>query len=918
MSGSKKISFSSEIASGAEISTAISFRLSSDAVSLLQTGQGFAPGAATRDLPAFLDIPPLYVENQTGEPPQPDTLALDNAGASNPDAPSADDTGNGGSTQDGLDPSLSIQQLIANGTFGSNLVDRAAAFLDEHESQASQLLNFFGLNGDKVLGAIDSVLGDAGAWLSKDTVDDPAQLTLTTTTDLASANFIVNVDGSIICNKAPLAGQTTVTIATADSIYGLTDAQKESLQQLTDYLTQSLSKENNGETIAPAVDPALASLLAEASPSTDQSNQPLPFDNTTSGGGTTSGGSSGGGDSSAGGGGSSGGGGGDSGGGGGDSGGGNYNTPQSDQSPIAIPADAVQIPQDTAPQQWLKAVDATINGNGLGPDRYDAVSGPTSDGYSVGAYNTSATGMVDWIFGLSDAELDDIEDDEYDEEGGTTTDKSKGGKDKAKGGKGGHTQHRDRKHVFRRGTAARLRHLRDELRAFEKEHGKEPGILTADGHFTQDGIKAFLAQRPQSAGRDDDGLIKLLTDMSSTSPESKAAVQADLQAAFDPEHTNQDTSFDPALQELMATDLLKIYGEAYKQAHPEANLTDPEQLKQAAGVLMLAMHLGHYPTADEIAADSQNATGIISITNAEITRRSPQAQSGTFDPINQYESRLGNDMLHLDTGMQGRAGRFAYEDTIATDSLIQSRILAAANEGRGDQMWRLIQNGASGPVEGCAASVSAILNGAGVANVNEMTVVGLEQELLRQGWTIDTVARPGDVVVGYGGKSSGHTGIVGTDGTVYDNKSYDADMNVYGQWQQESLDYFENWNTVRFLRPPAHFDTYTFPYGQCTYWAALNHATYFADGASYGNAYQWIDSAHRFGIETTNVPSVGAIVVYKRGNGYDADYGHVAIVTAVSGNTYTVSEMNYDEKGDGKVTTRTIEWPDSHVEGFIP
>ncbi|MBI2812144.1 MAG: CHAP domain-containing protein [Candidatus Melainabacteria bacterium] len=407
--------------------------------------------------------------------------------------------------------------------------------------------------------------------------------------------------------------------------------------------------------------------------------------------------------------------------------------------------------------------------------------------------------------------------------------------------------------------------------------------------------------------------------MSNTSPESKAAVQADLQAAFDPEHTNQDTSFDPALQELMANDQLKIYGDAYKHEHPEADLTDPAQLKQAAGVLMLAMHLGHYPTADEITTDSQNATGIISTTNAEITRRNPtQTTSGSFAPLSQFESRLGNDMMNLHTGMQGRAGKFAYEDTIATDSLLQSRILAAANAGRGDQMWRLIQNGASGPVEGCAASVSAILNGAGVANVNEMTVGGLEQELLRQGWTIDTVARPGDVVVGYGGKSSGHTGIVGTDGTVYDNKSYDDNLNVSGQWQQESLDYFQSWNTVRFLRPPAHFDTYNFPYGQCTYWAAKNHATYFANGADYGNACQWIDSAHKFGIKTTNVPSVGAIVVYRAGNGYDPDYGHVAIVTAVSGNTYTISEMNYDGSGDGKVTTRTIDWPDTHVEGFIP
>ncbi|MBI2812145.1 MAG: hypothetical protein HYX67_15125 [Candidatus Melainabacteria bacterium] len=465
MSGSKKISFSSELAGGAEVPTAISFRLSNDAVNLLQTGQGFAPVTATRDLPAFLDIPPLYA-NQTGEPALPDTPALNDTIAAKPDAPSTDDTGISGTTQSGLDPTLSIQQLIANGTFGSNLTDKAAAFLNEHESQTSQLLNFFGLNGDKILGAIDGVLGDAGAWLSKDTLNDPSQLTLTSTTDLTSANFIINADGSIVCNKAPLTGQNTVTIATADSVYGLTDAQKESLHQLTDYLTKSLSKGNgDGGTLTPAIDPTLATLLAEPSPPTDQSNQSLPFDNATTGGGSsggdnTAGSGTGGGGSSGGGGDSSGGGGGDSSGGGG--GGGNHNTPQSEQSAISIPADAIQIPQDTAPQQWLKAVDATINGNGLGPDRYDAVSGPNSNGYSFGAYNASATSMADWIFGLSDAELDDIEGDEYDDEADTsaTADKSKGNsknKNGTKGGTGTHTRHRDRKHVFRHGTAARLR-----------------------------------------------------------------------------------------------------------------------------------------------------------------------------------------------------------------------------------------------------------------------------------------------------------------------------------------------------------------------------------------------------------------------------------------------------------------------------
>jgi hypothetical protein len=44
------------------------------------------------------------------------------------------------------------------------------------------------------------------------------------------------------------------------------------------------------------------------------------------------------------------------------------------------------------------------------------------------------------------------------------------------------------------------------------------------------------------------------------------------------------------------------------------------------------------------------------------------------------------------------------------------------------------------------------------------------------------------------------------------------------------------------------------------------------------------------------------------GAGYDARDGHVAVVTAVTPTSYTVSEMNY--LGEGVVDARTVPWPD--------
>ena len=102
----------------------------------------------------------------------------------------------------------------------------------------------------------------------------------------------------------------------------------------------------------------------------------------------------------------------------------------------------------------------------------------------------------------------------------------------------------------------------------------------------------------------------------------------------------------------------------------------------------------------------------------------------------------------------------------------------------------------------------------------------------------------------------------------------------------------------------------TFPFGQCTWWAARNHRVTWS-----GNAADWLRNARAQGVATSETPSIGAIAVFRPGGLY-SELGHVAIVVAVESDTYVVSEMNAPRWG--LVSTRRIVWPDPHVEGFIP
>lgn len=104
--------------------------------------------------------------------------------------------------------------------------------------------------------------------------------------------------------------------------------------------------------------------------------------------------------------------------------------------------------------------------------------------------------------------------------------------------------------------------------------------------------------------------------------------------------------------------------------------------------------------------------------------------------------------------------------------------------------------------------------------------------------------------------------------------------------------------------PPAGPWPNRFYTGECTWWVA-DHVYI----PWLGNAIQWWAAAQPYYPEG-QTPKVGAIMVSD-----ESAYGHVAIVIGVSGNTFTVSEMNYDAWD--QVDQRTITMGSIPLEGFI-
>ncbi len=96
-----------------------------------------------------------------------------------------------------------------------------------------------------------------------------------------------------------------------------------------------------------------------------------------------------------------------------------------------------------------------------------------------------------------------------------------------------------------------------------------------------------------------------------------------------------------------------------------------------------------------------------------------------------------------------------------------------------------------------------------------------------------------------------------------------------------------------------------FPYGWCTWYVASRRNVPWS-----GNAGDWYWNAASMGYSVGHAPAPGAIMVTA-----ESGWGHVAYVESVNGNTFTVSEMNYN--GWGVVDRRTVSAGSVPLIGFI-
>lgn len=97
-----------------------------------------------------------------------------------------------------------------------------------------------------------------------------------------------------------------------------------------------------------------------------------------------------------------------------------------------------------------------------------------------------------------------------------------------------------------------------------------------------------------------------------------------------------------------------------------------------------------------------------------------------------------------------------------------------------------------------------------------------------------------------------------------------------------------------------------FPPGYCTWYVAKK-----VGGVKWGgNAISWLKNAQAMGVPTGRKPVTGSIMVST-----ESRVGHVALVTAIDGNRFKVTEMNY--AGFNKVSERWVNTDSGAIKGFI-
>ena len=193
-------------------------------------------------------------------------------------------------------------------------------------------------------------------------------------------------------------------------------------------------------------------------------------------------------------------------------------------------------------------------------------------------------------------------------------------------------------------------------------------------------------------------------------------------------------TFGKDVQEMAATSLINKYSTEINNQNGGKDL-DP-------GKIALAMQLGHVPTGDELNS-----------------------------PDNQDYMKAANKAWQI----AGAASRFG-ADGVAYGN--NGDIVQASMAADGHAKWGRFAASVNGGRLGCAASVSQVLNEAGVNVSPNAGAYALQAQLQQRGWQAVAInqARPGDVIYGGGpgaanGGGNAHIGIYEGNGLVGANSS---------------------------------------------------------------------------------------------------------------------------------------------------
>jgi hypothetical protein len=112
-------------------------------------------------------------------------------------------------------------------------------------------------------------------------------------------------------------------------------------------------------------------------------------------------------------------------------------------------------------------------------------------------------------------------------------------------------------------------------------------------------------------------------------------------------------------------------------------------------------------------------------------------------------------------------------------------------------------------------------------------------------------------------------------------------------------------------------DRFTTPPGECTSWAAALWPGHHGGGVTWsGDAWSWYGNAAGAGYTVSTTPSVGSIAVFARTAAGNGQWGHVAVVLAVTSASFVITEMNRADRF--VVDERTVALDDGGLTGFIP